>query len=262
MDNEKAIWVKGNRQLLLIPLEQEVIRQEGEVVTEPYYPEGDATVNVYLVGRNRKYLFHPTVDGNLLTITEDGSVPAGSYGIEVTVINRDNTRYRSYWPDQIFVTESNPSVLEEWDEFKEQNVTARAALFFFAKGDKGDPFRFEDFTPEQLEALKGRDGYSAYEIAVQEGFEGTQQEWLASLKGDDGYSAYDVAVQEGFVGTKEEWLASLKGKDGKDGTCVTATYDVDSEGVLWCDTHTSSDEDVPLSLDDEGNLVLTYNIDE
>lgn len=158
MDNEKAIWVKGNRQPLLIPLEQEVIRQEGEVVTEPYYPEGDATVNVYLVGRNRKYLFHPTVDGNLLTITEDGSVPAGSYGIEVTVINRDDSRYRSYWPEQVIVTESNPSVLEEWDEFKEQNVTARAALFFFAKGDKGDPFTYEDFTPEQLEALRGPAG--------------------------------------------------------------------------------------------------------
>ena len=161
MEEDKLIWVKGNRQPLLIPLEQEVIRQESEVVNEPYYPEGDATVNVYLVGRNRKYPFRPTVDGNLLTITEDGSVPAGCYGIEVTVINRDNTRFRSYWPDQVIVTESNPSVLEEWDEFKLQNVTARAALFFFAKGDKGDPFHYEDFTPEQLEALRGpagRDG--------------------------------------------------------------------------------------------------------
>jgi hypothetical protein len=27
-----------------------------------------------------------------------------------------------------------------------------------AKGDKGDPFTYEDFTPEQLEALKGKDG--------------------------------------------------------------------------------------------------------
>ena len=76
MENEKVIWVRGNRQPLLIPLEQEVIRQDGDVVTEPYYPEGDATVNVYLVGRNRKYPFRPEVDGNLLTITEDGSVPA------------------------------------------------------------------------------------------------------------------------------------------------------------------------------------------
>ncbi len=34
---------------------------------------------------------------------------------------------------------------------------------------------------------------------------------------DDGLSAYDIAVKNGFVGTEEEWLASLKGADGKNG---------------------------------------------
>ena len=29
-----------------------------------------------------------------------------------------------------------------------------------------------------------------------------------------GYSAYEVALQNGYVGTEEEWLASLHGKDG------------------------------------------------
>ena len=36
------------------------------------------------------------------------------------------------------------------------------------QGLKGDPFRYEDFTPEQLEALKGPkgdDGLSAFNIA-------------------------------------------------------------------------------------------------
>lgn len=33
-------------------------------------------------------------------------------------------------------------------------------------------------------------GKSAYEIAVEQGFEGTEQEWLMSLKGDKGDSAY------------------------------------------------------------------------
>ena len=35
--------------------------------------------------------------------------------------------------------------------------------------------------------------------------------------GGDGKSAYEIAVENGFVGTEAEWLASLKGKDGKDG---------------------------------------------
>lgn len=32
-----------------------------------------------------------------------------------------------------------------------------------------------------------------------------------------GYSAYEIAVQEGFEGTKAEWLASLQGEDGATG---------------------------------------------
>lgn len=37
------------------------------------------------------------------------------------------------------------------------------------------------------------------------------------LKGDPGDSAYDVAVANGFEGTEQEWLDSLKGKDGAPG---------------------------------------------
>ncbi len=33
-------------------------------------------------------------------------------------------------------------------------------------------------------------------------------------KGLDGKSAYEIAVEHGYVGTEEEWLASLHGKDG------------------------------------------------
>ena len=67
-----------------------------------------------------------------------------------------------------------------------------------AKGDQG------------VAGVNGADGQSAYQIAVLNGFEGTQEEWLASIKGD---SAYKVAVDNGFVGTEEEWLESLKGED-------------------------------------------------
>lgn len=35
--------------------------------------------------------------------------------------------------------------------------------------------------------------------------------------GNDGKSAYEIAVDEGYVGTEEEWLASLHGADGEDG---------------------------------------------
>lgn len=37
------------------------------------------------------------------------------------------------------------------------------------------------------------------------------------MKGDDGRSAYEVALDNGFIGTEEEWLASLKGEQGIQG---------------------------------------------
>ena len=72
------------------------------------------------------------------------------------------------------------------------------------RGPKGEPFRYEDFTPEQLEALKGpkgdkgEDGLSAFQIAQLNGFQGTYVEWLKSLKGEDGASATSEKAAEFF----------------------------------------------------------------
>lgn len=76
----------------------------------------------------------------------------------------------------------------------------------------------------------GPAGASAYQVAVANGFVGTQTQWLASLKGAKGdqgnastvpgpagSSAYQVAVANGFVGDQAAWLASLQGTDGTDG---------------------------------------------
>lgn len=40
---------------------------------------------------------------------------------------------------------------------------------------------------------------------------------MAGLKTIQGYSAYEVAVLNGFVGSEEEWLESLKGETGEQG---------------------------------------------
>lgn len=42
------------------------------------------------------------------------------------------------------------------------------------------------------------------------------------VAGQRGKSAYEVAVDNGFSGTEQEWLESLKGKDGKDGVNSTS----------------------------------------
>lgn len=88
-----------------------------------------------------------------------------------------------------------------------------------------------------IDGEDGLDGLSAYQIAVANGFVGTEVEWLASLQGQDGidgtdgidgvdgFSAYEIAVANGFVGTEVEWLASLQGQDGTDG--------IDGTDALW-----------------------------
>ncbi|ANT44914.1 hypothetical protein vB_SscM-2_047 [Staphylococcus phage vB_SscM-2] len=91
---------------------------------------------------------------------------------------------------------------------------------------------FSDLTEQQLVDIKGD---SAYKVALDNGFNGTQKEWLESLKGEqgeqgepgkpgrdgvditEGGSAYEIALAEGFQGTREEWLESLKGEPGEPG---------------------------------------------
>jgi predicted small secreted protein len=74
---------------------------------------------------------------------------------------------------------------------------------------------FKGTEAEWLASLKGADPKTAYEFAVEQGFAGTVDQWIASLKGTNGRSAYETAVANGFVGTEAEWAASLKGANGK-----------------------------------------------
>ena len=52
---------------------------------------------------------------------------------------------------------------------------------------------------------------------------------LNGTNGQDGKSAYEIAVDNGFVGTETEWLESLKGQDGQDGIVM----DAPSDGKLY-----------------------------
>ncbi len=87
---------------------------------------------------------------------------------------------------------------------------------------------------------QGMAGKSAYELAVEKGYQGTEEEWLASLNGsngndgDDGKSAYELAVENGYQGTEEEWLASLKGSAGDQGDDgVTPKLEVRDDGYWY-----------------------------
>ena len=83
------------------------------------------------------------------------------------------------------------------------------------------------FSTKANESLKftGKDGASAYEIAVANGFDGTEQEWLKSLKGVDGKDGYTPIKgvdyfdgQNGTDGyTPVKGVDYFDGRDGQDG---------------------------------------------
>ena len=73
------------------------------------------------------------------------------------------------------------------------------------KGDKGEPFRFEDFTPEQLESLRGPQGEPG-SISFEE-LTPEQKEYLRGPKGD-------AFTYEDFT---QEQLNALKGQPGAKG---------------------------------------------
>jgi hypothetical protein len=81
---------------------------------------------------------------------------------------------------------------------------------------------------EWLEDLQGADGADgAPGTPGTNGTNGTNG--TDGTDGADGESAYQVAVNNGFVGTEAAWLASLQGSDGADGT--NGTNGTDGVGV-------------------------------
>lgn len=58
----------------------------------------------------------------------------------------------------------------------------------FLKGEKGEA------------GIDGKDGLSAYEIALKNGFTGTEDEWLASLRGEEGISGIvGFEIRDGYL---------------------------------------------------------------
>lgn len=77
----------------------------------------------------------------------------------------------------------------------------------FTQGDSANPDDYQWMLikgADGQDGAPGADGKSAYEIAKERGFTGTEQEWLASLKGNDGLPGKDGAQ-------------GIQGPPGKDG---------------------------------------------
>ena len=120
-------------------------------------------------------------------------------------------------------------------------VSNQAITTLVDNGDGTITYINELNLPTTINLAAGLTGLSAYQIAVNNGFSGTEAEWLTSLQGTngidgadgqdgvdgiDGLSVYQIALNNGFVGTEAEWLASLQGTNGIDGQDGLSAYQI------------------------------------
>lgn len=100
-------------------------------------------------------------------------------------------------------------------------------------------------------ALKGEDGASAYEIAIRNGYSGSEAEWIASLAGTPGETPY--------IGANGNWFIGAVDTEVKAGG-ITSYNDLTDKPTLNGDTIEGDIEihSIPLSMID--NLfVKEYN---
>lgn len=83
---------------------------------------------------------------------------------------------------------------------------------------------------DQLPAIVGGNGLSAYEVAVANGFMGTEPEWLLSLKGAQG--------ERGLQG--EQGIQGIQGLPGSDATVTKTAVEAVLTGEITSHTHPTS----------------------
>ena len=137
----------------------------------------------------------------------------------------------------------------------QDNINAALATAKASGEFKGDPFTYDDFTLEQLELLKGKDGsdgLSAYQIWLNAGNIGAESEFLVSLKGNDGDKG-DSFTYEDFT---PEQLEALKGTNGNDGVSVRSieqtTTSTEDGGINVVTVTLSNDETFTFNVKNGG----------
>lgn len=131
-------WVQGNTVHFAIPLQQETQTPNGKVVQD-YYPSSDDIVNVFMCGKYLSTQIDCTVNGNVVIANDNGNLKTGVYGVEIRIAKSDGTNLRSMWNYQVEIHKTNDGVLTEWNDFvAPDSQSLDSAIFFFAKGDKGE----------------------------------------------------------------------------------------------------------------------------
>ena len=161
MEKGKLKWVQGNSLTLAIPLQKQTISGDGSIVPVDYEIPDGSTVTVTLVSMLQRIPITCSFAGNIVKLEDNGTLSPDIYGIEVMVVEPEGRKLRSMWRNQLEILFDNAGKLEEYNTFMLNDSALLDAAVFYGNDKRG---------------------YSSYEIAVQNGFVGTEEAWLESLK--------------------------------------------------------------------------------
>ena len=99
-------------------------------------------------------------------------------------------------------------------------------------------------------------GASAYEIAVANGYVGTEEQWLESLKGEKGDKG-DPFTWDDLTAEQKRELTGPKGDKGDTGGIGYVFFESDNDGHLYVVIAEGTDE-ISFRISDDGKLEVIY----
>ena len=99
-------------------------------------------------------------------------------------------------------------------------------------------------------------GASAYEIAVANGYVGTEEQWLESLKGEKGDKG-DPFTWNDLTAEQKKELTGPKGDKGDTGGVGYVFFESDNDGHLYAVIAEGTDE-ISFKISNDGKLEVIY----
>ena len=149
MDYKTFPWIAGNPLRLQIPLQIVTITADGSV-TEDYEPQDGDTVTIILRSQRSEKTYVPEIEGNIATISDNGTLLIGEYAVETLVVEAAGTKRRSYYPCILNVMKATPDMLRAFDDFPQyaDGVLLDTPCIFFAVGSGA----IDAYTKEESDA--------------------------------------------------------------------------------------------------------------
>lgn len=106
---------------------------------EDFYPNTDYPVSIVLKKGSSRYPYSASVNGNVVSFEDPGTLPVGVYEVEVLCRNAQAQPCRYMARSVIEIVDATIEAgIGDGVEFDSESYLLEGGVFLFAKGDKGD----------------------------------------------------------------------------------------------------------------------------